>query len=242
MNTDRRTAAWPVVCTVCWSTRTTPRRASAERGCRRDQHDRAEDEEEQRLGGRRRSAREEDRDDDDRPELARDAGAEHRRRRAASRAGRASASIGTSVPSARRAERHPEQPGPRRRDPPCAGRGRRRRRSRAETAQPIVPRTSERRATRCSISSRPAKKNRNTRPRSARKSMWLSISARPSPSGPMRIPSTISSTTVGRMIRRAQPRQNRSGTRRSENEHERPGVRQRRLRSNRDDRRHGRAT
>ena len=32
--------------------------------------------------------------------------------------------------------------------------------------------------------------------------MWLSTCARPSPSGPIRIPSRISSTTVGRTIRR----------------------------------------
>ena len=32
--------------------------------------------------------------------------------------------------------------------------------------------------------------------------MWLSTSARPNPSGPIRIPSTISNTTVGRTIRR----------------------------------------
>ena len=70
-----------------------------------------------------------------------------------------------------------------------------------EIAQPAVPRRSERRATRCSTSSIPAKKNRKTRPKLARKSMWVSILAQPSPSGPIRIPSRISMTTVGSKIR-----------------------------------------
>ena len=78
VNTESRTAAWPVVCTVCWSTR---RRAAGARGARRggEQHDHAEDEEKHRLGERAVGAGEEDRDDEDRPELARDAGAQDRR-------------------------------------------------------------------------------------------------------------------------------------------------------------------
>ena len=151
---------------------------------------------------------------------------------------RASARIGTRVPSAVVLSATPSSQASASRPAWCKTRPIARPIA-SEIAQPIVPRTSERRATRCSISSRPAKKNRNTRPRSARKSMWLSISARPNPSGPMRIPSTISSTTVGRTIRSVEPRQDRSGTCGGEDEHERPGVRQRRLRGNRDEGDHG---
>ena len=65
--------------------------------------------------------------------------------------------------------------------------------------------------------------------------MWLSTSARPNPSGPMRIPSTISSTTVGQDDPAVQPRQDRAGARGGEDQHERTGVRQRRVHGKQDE-------
>ena len=113
----------------------------------------------------------------------------------------ASASTGTSVPSAVVLIATPSSQPSASRLPTCS----RRPTTTAiasEIAQPIAPRTSDRGATWCSTSSTPAKKNRKTRPRSARKSMWSSTCARSSPSGPIRIPSRISRTTVGRTRRR----------------------------------------
>jgi len=47
------------------------------------------------------------------------------------------------------------------------------------------------------MTSRPAKKNKRTRPKSERYEMYGSTLAIPRPCGPIRIPSTISTTTVG---------------------------------------------
>ena len=154
MNTDRRTAAWPVVCTVCWSTRTTRGgRARSAAAAATSDHG-AEAEEEQRLGGRAVGAREEDRDDHDRPELAGDARRRAPPSRAASGAGLRRRGSGRGC-RARSCSARLRAATTRRRDPPGAETRPTTRPIASEIAQPIVPRTSERRATRCSISSRP---------------------------------------------------------------------------------------
>ena len=130
-----------------------------------------------------------------------------------SRAGRASARIGTRVPSAVVLSATPSSQASASRPAWCKTRPIAMPIA-SEIAQPIVPRTSERRATRCSINSRPAKKNRNTRPRLARKSMWLSISARSKPLGTDQDPEHDLQHDCWEHDPVVEPRQNRSGTRR----------------------------
>ena len=67
----------------------------------------------------------------------------------------------------------------------------------SETAHPVVPSRSARRGTCLSITSRPAMKNRKASPSPERKEMKSLSSAMPSTAGPIRMPSAISTTTVG---------------------------------------------
>ena len=89
-----------------------------------------------------------------------------------------------------------------------------------EIAQPAVPRRSERRATRCSTSSIPAKKNRKTRPKLARKSMWVSISAQAEPFRADQDPEQDLEDDGRQDDPAVQPRENRAGARSGEDEHE----------------------
>jgi hypothetical protein len=174
-------------------------RTRTERRHRREQNDAAEDEEQQRLGERAVDpVRKTEMTTIGQNSPATPAPSTAEPRVVGSRP--ASARIGTSVPSEVVLSATPSSQASASR-PACSRTAPTPIPIAIDTAQPVDPSTSERRATRCSISSRPAKKNRNTRPRLARKSMWVSTFAQPSPCGPIRIPSAISSTTVGRTIR-----------------------------------------
>ena len=72
----------------------------------------------------------------------------------------------------------------------------------AESSHPRVPRASDALGTRCSTTSSPTKKKSSPRPSVERNCRYGSTSAMPSTAGPMRMPSTISTTTVGSTIRR----------------------------------------
>ena len=237
MNTDRRTAAWPVVCTVCWRTRTTRGRARAERGCRRDQHDGAEDEEEQGLGGGAVGAGEEDRDDHDRPELTRDAGAQHRR----AERRREQACVGEDRDEGAergRAERHAEQPGlgvetglVQDKADDDADR---------ERDRPADRSAHERAASDALLDQLEAGEEEQEHETEVGEEVDVAVDLRQAkPLGTDQNPEHDLQHDGREDDPAVQPRQNRPGTRGGEDEHERPGVRPRRHRSNRDERDHG---
>ena len=138
----------------------------------------------------------------------------------------ASASTGTSVPSAVVLIATPSSQPSASRLPTCSRRPTTTA-SASEIAQPIAPRTSDRGATWCSTSSTPAKKNRKTRPRSARKSMWSSTCARSRHFRADQDPEQDLEHDRGQDEAPVEPGQDRAGARRGEHQHEGADVRRR---------------
>ena len=156
----------PVVCTVSWRTRRSRGGPSPHRDTGRAQR-RSQPKTSSRITSVERAvdARQEDRDEDDRPELAGDAGAEHGaterrgqagpRRRGSERACRAPSSLRATASSHHSAS----TPGL------LEERSRRRGRSRTRSPSRWSRAARARRGTRCSITSRPAKKKSIARPK-----------------------------------------------------------------------------
>ena len=199
-STDRRTAAWPVVWIGVAQDAEDRRRPGA-----RDHHgaagdDEAEHDEQDRLGRGAVDAGEEDRDHDDRPELSCDARPQH----GAAERRRQQAGVGEH-----RDERPERGRGQRDADQPALGveaAGVQRepdRRSRARASRPSrACRAAAPAAARASRPPRSRRRRRGTRARSSRgTSMYWSACAQSSTCGPIRIPSTISTTTVGSTTR-----------------------------------------
>ena len=143
--------------------------ARSDCGRRRKRDEAAEHDQQDDLGDGAVGAGEKDGDHDDRPELSGDPGAEHGAPERCRRQARVGEDRHERSERCRR-ERDPEQPALRV-QAGCSSKSPTASPIESEIAQPAVPSATERRGTCFSITSRPAKKKRKTRPMLARNSI-----------------------------------------------------------------------